>query len=90
MQAVLYTTVSGFPLPGSVGVSETVFLGIFGGVFGEKLLSGAMLLSRGITFYWYVIISLIVVVINAIRMKNVRGEIDEKIIEVENEKVQVV
>ncbi len=89
MQAVLYTIVSGLPLPGSVGVSETVFLGIFGSVFGEKLLSGAMLLSRGITFYWYVIISLIVVVINAIRMKDVVGEIDEKVIEAETEKAGV-
>ena len=50
MQAVLYTTVSGIPLPGAIGISETVFLGIFGVAFGEELLHASMLLSRGITF----------------------------------------
>ena len=79
MQSVLYTTVSSLPLPGAIGISETVFLSIFKPAFGDTL-SGAMLLSRGITFYLYVIISLIVVVINAIKMKNIKGEIDEKII----------
>lgn len=89
MQAVLYTTVSGLPLPGAIGVSESVFLGIFGVAFGDGLLSGAMLLNRGVTFYWYVIISLIVVVFNAIKMKNVKGEIDEKVIEVESNQATI-
>ena len=78
MQAVLYTTVSGIPLPGAVGISENVFLGIFGVAFGKELLSSAMLLSRGITFYLYVIVSVIVVIINALKMKNVKGELDEQ------------
>ena len=77
MQAILYTTVSGLPLPGAIGVSESVFLGIFGSVFGSELLSGAMLLNRGITFYWYIVVSFVTVVINAIAMKNVKVEIDE-------------
>ena len=83
MQAVLYTTVSGLPLPGAVGVSETVFLSIFSPAFGGELLSGAMLLNRGITFYWYVILSLVVVIINAIKMKNIKGEIDKDVMEIE-------
>ena len=89
MQAVLYTTVSGLPLPGAIGVSESVFLGIFGVAFGNELLSGAMLLNRGVTFYWYVIVSLIVVIFNAIRMKNVIGEIDEKVNAVESESATI-
>ncbi len=83
MQAILFATVSGLPLPGSVGVSETVFLKIFEPAFGNKILSGAMLLSRGITFYLYVIISLIIVVINAFKMKNIIGEIDQNVMEIE-------
>ena len=86
MQAVLYTTVSGLPLPGAVGVSETVFLSIFSPVFGN-LLSGAMLLNRGITFYWYVILSLIVVIVNAIKMKDVKAEIDQDVMEIEAQSV---
>ena len=85
MQAVLYTTVSGLPLPGAIGVSETVFLKIFGVAFGTELLSVAMLLSRGITFYLFVIISLLVVIINAISKRNVKGEIDDEVIELEKE-----
>ena len=83
MQAVLYTVVSGLPLPGAVGISETMFLTIFEVAFGSMLINGSMLLIRGITFYFYVIISLIVVIINAIRMKDVKGEIDKEVIEIE-------
>lgn len=83
MQAVLYTMVSSIPLPGAIGISETIFLSLFGVAFGQELLSGAMLLSRGITFYLFVIVSLFVVIINAIKMKNIKGEIDNKINEYE-------
>ena len=80
MQAVLYTTVSSLPLPGAIGISETIFLKIFKPAFGKKLISGAMLLSRGITFYLYVIVSLIVVIITAIKTKDIKSEIDKKVI----------
>ena len=85
MQAVLYTTVSSLPLPGAIGVSESVFLSIFGVVFGKELLSGAMLLNRGITFYLFVVVALVVVIVNAINKKNVKGEIDKKVIELDEE-----
>ena len=45
IQAVLFTTVSCLPLPGAIGVSETVFLSLFGPVFSTELLSSAMLHS---------------------------------------------
>ena len=51
LQAVLYATVSGIPSPGSVGVSEGGFLGIFRNAFPETVISSAMLLSRGVNFY---------------------------------------
>lgn len=57
LQAVLYISVSSIPLPGSVGVSEGGFMIIYNLLFPEKLLSSAMLLSRGISFYLFVIIS---------------------------------
>ena len=71
MQAVLYTTVSGLPLPGAIGISETVFLGIYGVAFGKELLQSAMLLNRGISFYSFVIISLTVVILNIICNKRI-------------------
>lgn len=85
MQAVLYTIVSGLPLPGAIGVSETAFLKIFGPAFGATLLSGAVLLSRVITFYLFVIVSLSVVIVTAFKKKDVIGEIDESAFAYENE-----
>ena len=74
MQAILFTSVSGIPLPGAVGISESIFIKIFEKAFGSSIISGAMLLSRGVTFYLYVVISLIVVLINNIRLKKVTGK----------------
>lgn len=57
LQAVLYISVSSIPLPGAVGASEAGFLSIYKLLFPAELLSSAMLLSRGISFYLFVIIS---------------------------------
>ena len=83
MQAILYTTVSGIPLPGSIGISETLFLKLYGTVFGTTLLSGAMLLYRFVSFYFYIIICAIVVVYNAIKTKNIISKIDRDVKEIE-------
>lgn len=79
MQAILYTTISGIPLPGSIGASESLFLKIFGLAFSKKLLNSAMLLCRGVNFYLYIVISAVVVMINAVKTKDVVGEIDKKV-----------
>lgn len=78
MQAILYTTVSGLPLPGAIGISETVFLGIYGVAFGREFLQSAMLLNRGINFYSFVIISLIVVIFNIIKNKKLEEKVEEQ------------
>lgn len=57
LQAVLYISVSSIPLPGAVGISEGGFLIIYKILFPATLLSSAMLLSRGISFYLFVVIS---------------------------------
>ena len=85
MQAILYTTVSGIPLPGSIGISETLFLKIYGSMFGKSLLNGAMLLYRFASFYLYIMIFSIVVVINSVKSKDKASEIDKEIKEVEKE-----
>ena len=64
LQAVLYGTVSGIPSPGAVGVSEGGYMAIFGKIYSENILSSAMLLTRGINFYLFVLISTIVVIVN--------------------------
>ncbi|MBQ3307215.1 MAG: flippase-like domain-containing protein [Bacilli bacterium] len=83
MQSVFYTTVSGIPLPGSIGVSETLFLKIFGSAFGKNLLNGAMLLYRFASFYFYLLITATVVIVNGIKTQDIQGEVDKGIIEIE-------
>src|SRR5699024_1255348 len=57
MQSILFATVSGIPSPGSVGVTEGAFTEIFRNVYPSEVMSTAVLLSRGINFYLFVLIS---------------------------------
>jgi len=57
LQAVLYVAVSALPLPGALGVSESAFMILFKTLFTADLLAGAMMLSRGVSFYLFVLIS---------------------------------
>lgn len=71
MQSVLFATVSGIPSPGSVGVSEGVFLEIFRKIYPENMIRSATLLNRGINFYIFMLISGIIVIVNQlVRKKN--------------------
>lgn len=69
LQAILYATVSGIPLPGAVGVSESGFMNIFKTIYTAETISGAMLLNRGVSFYLFVIISGIFVMVNIFKSK---------------------
>ncbi len=60
LQAILYTTVSFIPLPGSVGISESVFLHIYSIAYPEELIATSLLLTRGINFYLFVFITAII------------------------------
>lgn len=57
MQAILNIAVSSLPLPGGVGASESLFLGMFSVFYGKKLLIPGMLLTRISNFYSVLIIS---------------------------------
>ncbi len=58
LQAVISVSVDMLPLPGGMGISETLFLTIFRPVFGTLLLPG-MVLSRGLGYYGELLISAI-------------------------------
>lgn len=77
LQAVLYATVSGIPSPGAVGVSEGGFIEIFKNVFPNTMISGAILLNRGISFYAFVLISGIVVIINTLKSKKIDKNLEQ-------------
>ena len=57
-------TVSCLPLPGTVGINESVFLILYSHIYNDGNIMDALILQRGITFYLFVFINLIVVIIN--------------------------
>ncbi len=69
VQAVLNISVSSLPLPGSVGASESVFLDMFKGFFGNFVIPG-MLLTRIANFYIVLIISGVISLLMYFRKNN--------------------
>lgn len=57
VQAVLFIAVSALPLPGAVGASESGFLMLFKMLFPIPILGEAMLISRGISFYLFLLLT---------------------------------
>lgn len=56
LQAVISVSVDMLPLPGGMGISETLYMTMFVPVFGEAMLP-SMLLSRGIAYYGQLLLS---------------------------------
>lgn len=75
MEAVLYIAVASLPFPGAVGISEGSFMIMFKMFFPITLLGSAMIISRGISFYLFVLLSgvstLVFMIQNRFREKNV-------------------
>ena len=66
LQAILHNSIASIPLPGSVGITETIFLLLFSFVYTNTYLESALIVNRIVTFYVFVFISLIVYIINKI------------------------
>ena len=67
LQSFLYLSVSVLPLPGTVGVNETGFSLLYNPIIAKNFVDSAMLLSRGISFYLFVIITGIILLYLTIR-----------------------
>ena len=65
IQALLFVSVSSLPLPGAVGISEGAFLRIYSMIYGSTILGSAMILTRGISFYLFMIVAAVAVIIAA-------------------------
>ncbi len=63
VQALLTLAVCNLPLPGAVGAAEGGFVAAFGAIFGAELVTPAMLVARGISFYSFLLISFAAAVI---------------------------
>ena len=57
LQAMISVSVDMLPLPGGMGISETLFLAIFEPIFGVELVLPGMIVCRGISYYTQLVIS---------------------------------
>ncbi|MCI8638872.1 MAG: flippase-like domain-containing protein [Coprococcus sp.] len=73
LQAVISVSVDMLPLPGGMGISESLFLKIFLPVFGAITLP-AMVVSRGLGYYSQLFISALFTVVAQIYYSAVRSE----------------
>ena len=64
LQAAVYIAVDMLPLPGAQGITELMYQAVFVHVFTGAYLIPSMLVSRGINFYFLLILSLAVVLVN--------------------------
>lgn len=64
LQASVYIAVDMLPLPGAQGITELMYKTVFVNVFTGTYLVPSMLVSRGINFYFLLIVSLLVVLAN--------------------------
>ena len=62
LQASVYIAVDMLPLPGAQGITELMYQAVFAHVFTGMYLIPSMLVSRGINFYFLLVVSLIIVV----------------------------
>jgi len=74
LQACIIIASDMLPLPGSVGVAEMLYSIVFAGVFSGSFLTASMCITRGISFYLVLLISLAVLIFNQLRLKDVTNE----------------
>ena len=71
LQSFLYLSVSILPLPGTIGVNETGFTLLYKHLISQNIVDSAMLLTRGVSFYLYVVITGIILLIIALKKKKI-------------------
>lgn len=69
LQAAVYIAVDMLPLPGAQGITELMYQTVFAHVFTGAYLIPSMMVSRGINFYFLLIVSLAVVLVNKIVLR---------------------
>lgn len=77
LQAAVVIAVDMLPLPGAQGISELLYCRIFAGVFSAANLMPSLYVTRGITFYFLLIVSLLVVAGNSV-YRNIEAGRDKK------------
>ncbi len=60
LQASVYISIDMLPLPGSQGISELVYASVFASVFTETYLASSMCVTRGLSFYFLLILGSVI------------------------------
>lgn len=78
LQASVYIAVDMLPVPGAQGITEMMYRSVFGSIFKGEYLMPSLYVTRGINFYFVLLVSLGVVIINHffIRRKDRRSAAD--------------
>ncbi|AFA48004.1 lysylphosphatidylglycerol synthase transmembrane domain-containing protein [Acetobacterium woodii] len=76
LQAAIYVAVEMMPLPGAQGITELMYYTVFQTVFTNALLTPSLLITRGLDFYFLVIVSLIVVIVKSFLVKKTTMSIE--------------
>lgn len=66
-QFSIYITVDMLPLPGGQGISEFLYKRVFAGVFAGDYLMASMCVSRLVSFYFLLLLSLIVAICKSVK-----------------------
>lgn len=69
LQAAVIIAVDMLPLPGAQGITELMYCSVFRGIFADNCLMPSLYVTRGINFYFLLIVSLLVVIGNQLYRK---------------------
>ncbi len=64
LQASVYIAVDMLPVPGAQGITEVMYKSVFGGIFTGEYLMPSLYVTRGINFYFVLVVSLALVAVN--------------------------
>lgn len=73
-QSMIHLSAASLPIPGAVGAAENSFYLMFEYIYPKNMVVPAMLLSRGISFYGFMIFSGIITLLVHIRTVRARGQ----------------
>lgn len=69
LQVIIALSVDSLPLPGGVGISETLYLLLMGLIYGgEDMVASATIVTRAVSFYIPVLITMIIFIVRHIRV----------------------
>lgn len=72
LQASVYVAVDMLPIPGAQGITEMMYSAVFLPIFTGSYLMPSMLITRGINFYFPLVLSLGITMIRLARYKRVK------------------